>query len=467
MHLLLLLVVFGAALAKTPQEWKSRVIYQILTDRFNNPKGGDCNLSKYCGGTFKGIKDKLDYIQDLGFNAIWISPIVENTPDGYHGYWAKNIYNINSYFGTSDDLHNLIEECHNRDIWVMLDVVGNHMGSCNGRWDFSCLYPFNSSEHFHNRDCDINDWNNQDEVENCRLSGLPDLNQENDYVANTLYDWIDDIITEYDFDGIRVDTIPEVPKWFWKEFTSRAGVYSLGECFNGNVDYVSSYQGSLDGVFDYPLYYTLGDVFGNKSSCWNLSNYIKSMPSKFRDSNLLGTFVDNHDNPRWLNLYGNDHAKFKNALTFALTFQGIPVIYYGSEQGFNGGADPKNREALWLSGFSTSSDMYSHIRTLTRMRAHNYKNWGTAQFQERYVLDDLYCFSRGDVFVAISNYGSNTGTKTWTITNTPYKAGTTVCNVFWPSDCVTVENNGKFKITFNNGENKVFVPKSDINKYVY
>ena len=57
------------------------------------------DLSKYCGGTFNGLRNHLDYIQELGFDGIWISPIVENTQNGYHGYWAKNIYNINPYFG--------------------------------------------------------------------------------------------------------------------------------------------------------------------------------------------------------------------------------------------------------------------------------------------------------------------------------------------------------------------------------
>ena len=97
---------------------------QILTDRFANPESNsECaNLNTYCGGTFKGIINKLDYIQELGANAIWISPLPENTPDGYHGYWAKDITKVNSHFGTEEDLKQLISECHKRDIWVMLDV---------------------------------------------------------------------------------------------------------------------------------------------------------------------------------------------------------------------------------------------------------------------------------------------------------------------------------------------------------
>lgn len=89
----------------------------------NSPCG---NLSSYCGGTFKGIVDKLDYIEGLGANAIWISPIPDQTDGdnarGYHGYWQRDITKINSHFGSSDDLKDLVSECHKRDIWVMLDV---------------------------------------------------------------------------------------------------------------------------------------------------------------------------------------------------------------------------------------------------------------------------------------------------------------------------------------------------------
>lgn len=98
---------------------------QLLTDRFakDSDDSGSCgDLSSYCGGTFNGIKRKLDYIQGLGANAIWISPIPLQTDGGYHGYWQQDITKINPNFGTEQDLKDLVQECHNRDIWVMLDV---------------------------------------------------------------------------------------------------------------------------------------------------------------------------------------------------------------------------------------------------------------------------------------------------------------------------------------------------------
>lgn len=96
-----------------------------MTDRLarnSDPSSPCSNLNNYCGGTFNGIIRKLDYIQGMGFNAIWISPIPQQTPGGYHGYWQMDIYNVNSHFGSSGDLQDLVNECHKRGIWVMLDV---------------------------------------------------------------------------------------------------------------------------------------------------------------------------------------------------------------------------------------------------------------------------------------------------------------------------------------------------------
>jgi alpha-amylase len=100
---ILALAISTAFAGHSKDEWKSRTIYQLLTDRFSRTDGstqGCSDLGKYCGGSFKGITNNLDYIQQLGFDAIWISPVITNTDGGYHGYWAKDINSINSYFGS-------------------------------------------------------------------------------------------------------------------------------------------------------------------------------------------------------------------------------------------------------------------------------------------------------------------------------------------------------------------------------
>lgn len=115
----------------------------------------------------------------MGFYAIGISPIVENAEGAFHGYHLTNLYALNSHFGSEEDFKALVSACHEKDIWVMVDVVVNHVAPEG--FDFSRINPFNSAEHYHDK-CDISDWDNQWQVENCRLSDLPDLNQENGWL---------------------------------------------------------------------------------------------------------------------------------------------------------------------------------------------------------------------------------------------------------------------------------------------
>ena len=172
-------------------EWKSRSIYQLLTDRFSkddNTETTCADLSKYCGGTFNGIKKNLDYIVGMGFDAIWISPPLKNKEGSFHGYHNIDINSINEHFGTAEELKDLIKACHDKDIWVILDAVPNHMA---GELDISTFIPFNKEEYYHMNmpglKCDPWDDNNQTIVENCPIWGMPDLAQENEFVKKNYY----------------------------------------------------------------------------------------------------------------------------------------------------------------------------------------------------------------------------------------------------------------------------------------
>ena len=101
-----------------------------MTNRFYRTDGSTqpcADLHSYCGGTWKGITSQLDYIKNLGFDAIWISPIPENQGEDYHGYAGLHWENVNPLFGTSADLKNMVDAAHAKGIWVMLDVVANHV----------------------------------------------------------------------------------------------------------------------------------------------------------------------------------------------------------------------------------------------------------------------------------------------------------------------------------------------------
>lgn len=151
-------------------------------------------------------------------------------------------------------------------------------------------------------------------MEVCRLANLPDLDQSNSFVRSTLKNWIHDKISTYGFDGIRCDTTPEVPKDFWSEYSQSAGVYSIGEVFNGDPDYVAGYQGPLDATLNYPMYYKLKNAFQSKQSMRNIHDGVEQN-SVFPDVSVLGNFLDNHDNPRFLHNQG-DRTILKNGLAY-------------------------------------------------------------------------------------------------------------------------------------------------------
>ena len=128
-----------------------------------------------------------------------------------------------------------------------------------------------------------------------------------------------------------------------------------------------------------------------------LETYYLHTRKKFKDSSVLGVFVENHDNPRFLNRC-NNWKKFKNAIIFSLFYEGIPVVYYGGEQFFSGGDDPLNREILW-GKFNTNSEMYIAIREAIRVRKR--KKIYNKKFVQRFADNSFYAFTRGDVLICV------------------------------------------------------------------
>ena len=428
----------------TKEEWKERSVYQILTDRFATSDDSkprcDVKKNRYCGGTYQGLINHLDYIKGMGFDAIWITPHVDNWPNSYHGYHFRDWYGTNDNFGTKEDLHRLIREAHKKGIWIMADVILNHVAPVGT--NFSAVNPFNKKEHYHEY-CVITDYGNQKMVEDCRLfSDMPDLKQENPWVTEELLKWIKWTIKEFDFDGFRVDTVKHVPKWFWDKFTQAIDtMFQIGEVFDGRVEYTADYQRHMDSLFNYPLYYAIKDGFCNKNF-QNMRKWIYESRNKFPDPTVLGTIVENHDNARMLSKDYCDKVvvkqNLKSALVLSILFEGIPFVYYGGEQYFKGGKDPYCREPMW-GHYNTQSDAYIAIKKANEIRK-KFKLW-TKDLVERYISEKVFAFTRGDsVLVCVSNDVTDIDLypKIW-------GDGTKVCNVLDTSDCLVVKD-GTLKI---------------------
>lgn len=329
----------------------------------------------YCGGTWKGLENKLDYIKNMGFTAVsfdsfyarqaytdrgrqvWISPITEQVANAYHGYYQTDLYSLNSNFGTAHDLRSLSSALHSKGMYLMVDVVPNHMAfaGCPDKVDYRRLKTFNRPDYFHSY-CPILNTENQTELEKCWLGdcnmALPDIRTEHPYVARVMNVWIKWLVKTHGIDGLRIDSVKNVNKDFFPPFCRSAGVFCMGEVSEGRTNYTYPYQAYMDSVLDYPLYYAITRVFQQKS---NMSDIVvalaactENLKTGCKDPTLMGTFFENHDNLRFANIT-LDLSLAKNALAFTVLGDGIPIVYQGQEQQFAGGDDPWCREALWSS----------------------------------------------------------------------------------------------------------------------
>lgn len=315
----LLALLAGSASALDASSMRARSVYQVVTDRFalsNDSTTTACSTSarQYCGGTWKGIQSKLDYIQGMGFDTVWISPVVSNiggtTGEGqsYHGYWSLDVSQLNSNFGAEADLKSLISALHSRGMYIMVDVVINHVAATsNSDFQTSSSYgPFSVQDDFHPF-CWITDYSNQTNVEQCWLGdtnvALPDLNTESTTVVNYWTNWISQLVSNYTIDAIRIDTAKHIRADFWPGFTAAANVFNVAEILDGDPAYVGPYQKNATlNPFNYPAYYPIIRAFNQTGTSFTeLSTMVSSIKSDFSDPTLLGGFTNNADNPRFEN----------------------------------------------------------------------------------------------------------------------------------------------------------------------
>jgi glycosidase len=359
--------------------WEDEMIYFIMVDRFNNgDTSNDYEVDRndpnaYYGGDFQGIMDKLDYIKEMGFTAIWLTPIVQNEPGGYHGYWTEDFYNVEEHFGTLEEFKQLVEEAHNRDIKVILDLVVNHTG-----YQHPWLNDPQKQDWFHEDEA-ILDWDNQENVETGRLAGLPDLAQENPEVRKYLLDMAKWWIEEADIDGYRLDTVKHVPKDFWEDFSAevksvKEDFFLIGEVWHSDPTYVADYANAgIDSFVDYPFFNDATRIFSSVDQ--RIGRYLHGVwernSSLYENPYILGNFIDNHDNKRFTRLAIENEedpvTRLKLALTYMYTAPGIPIVYYGTEIAMDGGDDPDNRRMMDFK----DHELVSYISKLGKLRQEN------------------------------------------------------------------------------------------------
>jgi len=471
-----------AVLAASAADWRSRSIYQVLTDRFNRPDNStsaSCNTADYCGGTWQGIINRLDYIQNMGFTAVWISPVTSQalyelkTIDGnsYHGYWQNDLYGLNYKFGTADDLKKLSAELHKRGMYLMVDIVVNHFAwqGAASTVDYSTYNPFNNQKYFHPF-CQLNNYNDPTQLKQCWMGSsnveLPDVNTTRSDVRSMYQDWIKYLVTTYSIDGLRIDTCLEVETDFFKDFQTAANVYIACEVDHGNPTVVEPYQQVVDGTLNYPLYFPVVQAFNGTTGAAgisNLVNNVNTIKNGFKDSTLLAPFTENHDNPRFPS-YTSDMTLAENAIAFGMLADGPPIIYQGQEQHFSGGSVPNNREALWTSQFKTNAQLYKFISQVNQIRNHAvYVDPTYLTYKAYPIYSDASTIAMrkgfdGKAIIAVfSNRGSGGASYTVTVQSGGLSSGAKAVEVLTCATA-TADGNGNISVNIAGGAVRIFYP---------
>lgn len=361
-----------------PQEERSRglsssdYLYLITPDRFanGNPRNDRAEgmyedtiirSEPYArhGGDIEGVTDHLDYIESLGISGVWMSPFLENNEEhaSYHGYAITNHYATDPRMGTNDDFRDLVEELHDRDMKIVMDMVYNHFGDKHhlfldppskdwfNQWDrftqtnyraTALMDPYASE---HDKRLMSDGWFDKH---------MPDVNQRNPHVAKWLIQnsiwWID----EYGVDAFRIDTYAYSDQQFMATLDSvilhrHPDFFIFGETWvhheptqywflQDNAD--RAFNSHLQSVTDFQFYFALKEALTSATG-WSSGlakvYYVLSHDYLYNDPYRLVTFVDNHDEGRFYGMIGQDMRKYKMGVGLMLTTRGIPCLYYGTE----------------------------------------------------------------------------------------------------------------------------------------
>lgn len=351
----------------TPDWVNDTVWYQIFPDRFCNGtpeknteeilawRSGPVTNAQRFGGNLAGIRQRLDYLQDLGINGIYLNPILK--AESNHKYDTTDYEKIDPAFGDEKEFALLVKEAHEHGIHVMVDAVFNHCGRKFAPW-VDVLEKGKDSPY-----ADwfmINDW-----TELCRKAdtrdgrfysfafadGMPKLNTNNEKVQEYFCALCESWIRDYDIDGIRFDVGNEISHSFLKKMRKRVRalkpeIYLLGEIWHDASQWLAGDE--YDSVMNYPLMSGIHDFFIDKKRTGKDFEYmINRCYTMYMQqcNNVLFNLLDSHDTERLMNRF-HDLDIFYQQLALLFTMPGSPCIYYGTEIAMEGGFDPDCRRCM-------------------------------------------------------------------------------------------------------------------------
>ena len=373
------------------------VLYMLMPDRFasgstdndqikgmNTYKTDRTQPSLRHGGDLEGIRQHLDYFNQLGVTALWFTPVLENnSPDSengfstYHGYATTDYYRVDPRFGTNDEYKRLTDEAHAKGLKIVMDMIFNHCGlehpwvgdmpskdwlntpewlekaKAEGAKSTNDLYLQTSYKLTPVLDPYASKVDMRETVDGWFVPSMPDLNQRNPHVITYLIQnsiwWIETV----GIDGIRMDTYPyadavAMAEWMRQLNEEYPNFNVVGETWVTEPAYTAAWQGGskvakidshLKSVMDFSFFDKLNMAKNEETDDWwkgynriynsFVYDYLYPNPSS------VMAFIENHDTDRFLG-NGRDTLALKQALALLLTVNRIPQLYYGTEILMNG-----------------------------------------------------------------------------------------------------------------------------------
>jgi len=363
------------------------VFYQIFPDRFangnahNDPANVQTwsnlpSLYSYFGGDLPGIQRKLDYIQDLGANTIYLNPIFQSAAP--HRYHTTDYYRIDPKLGTMEDFHALLDDVHSRGMRLILDGVFNHCG--RGFFAFNDLLE--NQEHspykdwFHVKRFPIDAFSPGEAVDYLawwNIKSLPKFNTDNpevrQYLLGVARFWI-----EQGIDGWRLDVPNEIDDdAFWADFRrvvreANPEAALIGEIWEINPRWVGS--GHFDGLMNYPVRDAVLDLLKWRNGITQFVDRIEYVMGSYPWEHILAMYntLGTHDTKRVRTYLDGDLNRVALAFTFLLAFPGVPAFYYGDEVGLEGDKDPDSRRTFPWDEKDWAIDLLDLVKKLISVR---------------------------------------------------------------------------------------------------
>ncbi len=380
---------------------QEEVFYRILVDRYSNAnaqidKQIDLdNPMTYHGGDLEGITERLDTFEEVGYTAIVLSPIMENAPDGYHGYWIEDFYNVEEQYGDMESLKKLIDEAHQRDIKVVLELVTNYV----------------AKSHPIVKDKSKQSWIEANDVDTAWGKNVIKLNQENEEVQDYLVDvamyWMD----ETNIDGFQLHAADQSSQTFLNLLTSKIkekdeNFYLLADVLDTNSDVTSLQENDhIDAVDNHQAQQAMSSVF-SKPGVSPEKIYEETM-----DVNALSMlFMDDESVERFTQTLAekgrNPLTAWSLALTYLYSMPDVPVVYQGTELPMYGKMlEEVQRMVEFNSGGKEIKEFFNRISSLRNqfpaLRRGSYELVGTdgamILFKRIYNEETMYIAINNDV----------------------------------------------------------------------